>query len=200
MTNFFDLPDVRRRLARAMAVPLPPEHVAARLAELKHTAHTLSAMTCSAGNDPDLCCTLGAWERLQAMGETGFRVHGEPLPPAVIAVASERRIDPHALDMHVEGEHGWEPHDPGYADRVAEAADCLVNGCGLETPDPTRTAVGDLVYLPDRGVPGGDEIYGKPGTIVSIEGDWAMVDRGQWGQIGCPVGELRPLADGPERT
>ncbi len=84
--------------------------------------------TCSAGNRPDLCCTPGAWERLQAMGEGGFRAHGEPLPPAVIDVATEHRIDPHTLDWHVEAVHGWEPHDVGYPDRVVEAATCLASG------------------------------------------------------------------------
>lgn len=94
----------------------------------------MTDLTCSVGNNPALCCTLGAWGRLQAMGEAGFRAHGEPLPQAVIDVAAERGVDPHALDEHVEAVHGWEPHDVGYADRVGEAADCLAapaNGCGL---------------------------------------------------------------------
>lgn len=88
----------------------------------------MNDQTCSAGNQPALCCTPGAWERLQAMGEAGFRAYGEPLPQAVIDVAGEHRIDPHALDSHVEGVHGWEPHDTGYPGRVGEAADCLANG------------------------------------------------------------------------
>lgn len=78
--------------------------------------------------DPALCCLPGAWDRMAAMGEHGFRHHGEPLPEAVINVAAERGIEPHALDRHVEAVHGWEPHDPGYGDHVVVAAECLAGG------------------------------------------------------------------------
>lgn len=83
----------------------------------------------------DLCCLPGAWQRVQAMGEVGFRYH-VPLPEAVIEVAAATGVDPHELDWHVEAEHGWEPHDPGYADRVAEAAVCIQEGspCGTAGP------------------------------------------------------------------
>ena len=83
---------------------------------------------CSAGNDPALCCTPGAWERLQAMGESGIRAHGEPLPPVVVEVAAANGLDPHALGHHVEAEHGWEPHDAGYGTAVSAAAFCLMSG------------------------------------------------------------------------
>lgn len=83
---------------------------------------------CSAGNDPALCCTPGAWERLGAMGEGGFRAYGEPLPPEVVEVAAANGLDPHGLASHVEGDHGWEPHDSGYAVAVSGAAFCLASG------------------------------------------------------------------------
>ncbi len=88
---------------------------------------TPATILCSAGNDPALCCTPGAWERLQAMGEAGIRVHGEPLPPVVVEVAG-RDLDPHVLAEHVEGEHGWEPHDAGYDMAVSAAAFCVMSG------------------------------------------------------------------------
>jgi len=92
----------------------------------------MSAGTCSGGSDPTLCCIPGAWGRMQALGEIGFRTHGEPLPDEVIDTAAERGIDPHALDWHVEAIHGWEPHDVGYRRAVGIAADCLAAG-GCET-------------------------------------------------------------------
>jgi hypothetical protein len=64
--------------------------------------------------------------------------------------------------------------------------------------------VGDLVYLPnrfDQQHPGYDvacAITRPPGRIVSIEGGWAMVDRGEWGQFGCPVDELTPTSKGED--
>jgi hypothetical protein len=85
-------------------------------------------VTCPAGNDPALCCTPGAWGRLQAMGEVGFRAHGEPLPPEVVEVASANGLDPHTLAWHVEAEHGWEPHDEGYTIAVSAAAFCVKSG------------------------------------------------------------------------
>jgi hypothetical protein len=89
---------------------------------------TTAAVRCSAGNDSALCCTPGVWGRLQAMGEAGLRALGEPLPDAVMDVAASRGLDPHELDHHVEGEHGWEPHDTGYATAVSAAAFCLASG------------------------------------------------------------------------
>lgn len=80
------------------------------------------------GSDPTLCCLPGAWQRMQALGESGFRAYGEPLPVDVIDVAAARGGEPHALDWHVEAVHGWEPHDTGYRERVGEAADCLLAG------------------------------------------------------------------------
>jgi hypothetical protein len=87
----------------------------------------VSAAGCVAA-DPALCCLPGAWERMAAMGEHGFRAYGEPLPEAVIEVAAVRGIEPHALDWHVEAIHGWEPHDVGYRDHVGAAAECLASG------------------------------------------------------------------------
>lgn len=85
---------------------------------------------CSAGNYADTCCLPGSWDRITLGGLYG---QGEPLPPAVADVAAERGIDPHTLDSHVEGKHGWEPHNAGYAEAVRAAADCVVRGnCGTE--------------------------------------------------------------------
>lgn len=90
----------------------------------------VSAVHCSAGNDPARCCVGDPWAGLD---ETSARHFGEPLPPDVIQVAAERGIDPHELDHHVEAVHGWEPHDTGYANQVANAADCMASG-GCEDP------------------------------------------------------------------
>ncbi|HEX6869939.1 MAG TPA: hypothetical protein VF163_02480 [Micromonosporaceae bacterium] len=49
--------------------------------------------------------------------------------------------------------------------------------------------VGVEVLLPDRYA---SEIRAEPGVVVSVEGDWAMVDRGRWGQFGLLVADLRP--------
>jgi hypothetical protein len=63
-----------------------------------------------------------------------------------------------------------------------------------------RPGVGDRVYLPKRGIPGpvGDAITGTPGRVDSIDDGWAMVDRGDWGQFGCPLDDLSPADDYPE--
>lgn len=56
--------------------------------------------------------------------------------------------------------------------------------------------VGDLVFLPNRLAPdhpghaSAAEIFADPGRVVSIDDGWAMVDRGSWGQFGCPIGDL----------
>lgn len=76
---------------------------------------------CSAGNDPARCCVGDPWADFSPYDV-------EPLPSAVIRVAAQRGVDPHALDQHVEAIHGWEPHDAGYGDHVAAAADCLLAG------------------------------------------------------------------------
>jgi hypothetical protein len=85
-------------------------------------------VTCPAGNDPALCCTPGAWGRLQAMGEVGFRAHGEPLPPEVVEVASREWSRSAHPRVPVEAEHGWEPHDEGYTIAVSAAAFCVKSG------------------------------------------------------------------------
>ncbi len=88
---------------------------------------------CTAGN-PELCCQPGAWQRMTAMGEHGFRTYGEPLPEAVIDLAASHRIDPHALDWHVEAVHGWEPHDADYRTHVTAAVACLLDGGCEQAP------------------------------------------------------------------
>jgi hypothetical protein len=80
------------------------------------------------GGDPALCCQPGAWDRMGAMGEHGFRAHGEPLPPEVADIAAAEGVDPHDLDHHVEAIHGWEPHDEGYGAAVAASVECVKNG------------------------------------------------------------------------
>lgn len=85
-------------------------------------------MTCPAGNDPALCCTPGTDERLREMGEGALHAVGLPLPPVVVEVASANGLGPHALANHVEAEHGWEPHDTGYATAVSGAVFCLMSG------------------------------------------------------------------------
>lgn len=83
------------------------------------------AERCAGGADPAHCCVGDPWADLDI---AYVRTYGEPLPPAVITVAAERGVEPHALDHHVEGIHGVEPHDLGYADAVSQAADCLLRG------------------------------------------------------------------------
>jgi hypothetical protein len=66
--------------------------------------------------------------RARALAEWGdaldILLHGEPRPVEITAVASVLGMDPEALWDHVEGEHGWEPHDEGYEDAVWDAAAC----------------------------------------------------------------------------
>jgi hypothetical protein len=82
-------------------------------------------VTGGAGTGAARCCVGDPWADLDI---AYVRTYGEPLPPAVIAVAAECGADPHALDWHVEAVHGWEPHNTGYAEAVAAAADCLAGG------------------------------------------------------------------------
>lgn len=76
---------------------------------------------CAAGADPTRCCVGDPWADMNVYCD-------DPLQPDVIRVAAERGVEPHALDHHVEGVHGWEPHDLGYADAVVKAAECLQSG------------------------------------------------------------------------
>lgn len=82
---------------------------------------------CTAGNDPARCCVGDPWSDISPHGQ-------EPLDPAVIAVAATSGIDPHTLDYHVTGVHGWESHDIGYAAAVAAAAGCIGAGGCLNPP------------------------------------------------------------------
>ncbi len=86
---------------------------------------------CSAGRPPEVCCVGQPWEA----PNLGLQIRnwGEPLYPEVIDAAVRHRLDPHALDRHVEAVHGWEPHDAGYAEAVELAAQCLLSG-GCERP------------------------------------------------------------------
>ncbi len=65
---------------------------------------------------------------MQAMGIAAWYTLGEPLPKEIIDVAAGLGVEPHALDHHVEGVHGVEPHDRGYRDAVELAARCLLDG------------------------------------------------------------------------
>ncbi len=38
----------------------------------------------------------------------------------------------------------------------------------------------------------GKAISGTPGRIVAVHDDWALVDRGEWGQFGCALEDLLP--------
>jgi hypothetical protein len=64
----------------------------------------------------------------------------------------------------------------------------------------SRITVGELVFVPNLlppdhpGYASAAEVYRYPGRVVSVEDDWAMVDLGHWGQVGRPVGQLRPAA------
>lgn len=86
------------------------------------TTETTTPVTrCKAGNDPARCCVGNPWD-------THTMHEPEPLDEAVIAVAAERDVDPHALDDHVTAVHGWEPHDVGFDQAVTIAAYCLIRG------------------------------------------------------------------------
>lgn len=78
---------------------------------------------CSANRQPDRCCVgHPSWDAATVM------TYGEPLPQEVIDTATETGIEPHRLASHVEGDHGWESQDAGYAEAVRKAADCLFSG------------------------------------------------------------------------
>jgi hypothetical protein len=85
---------------------------------------------CSRGLPPSVCCVGEPWEN----PDLGMQIMhwGEPLYPSVIETAARTGLDPHDLAGHVEGDHGWEPHDAGYGKAVEDAARCLLAGatCG----------------------------------------------------------------------
>jgi hypothetical protein len=56
----------------------------------------------------------------------------------------------------------------------------------------TMIKVGGMAWLPSRFAHGGHTaLIDEPGRVVSIDDTgWAIVDRGRWGQIGCPVEDL----------
>lgn len=90
---------------------------------------------CSAGRPPLVCCVGHPWDNAGIVPQV--RQWGEPLPQEVIDTAVKHGLDPHALDWHVDAVHGWEPHDKGYADAVAEVARCLLAG-GCHRPAAAR--------------------------------------------------------------
>jgi hypothetical protein len=49
---------------------------------------------------------------------------GGGCPPQVAAVAAVLSMDADKLWDHVEGCHGWEPHDQGYEEAAWAAAEC----------------------------------------------------------------------------
>jgi hypothetical protein len=80
---------------------------------------------CSAGLVKAYCCDVDAWDRV--LKDIYILIwHGEPLPAVVARVAKAYQVDPHHLDFHVEGVHGWEPHDVNYGQRVEQAAACML--------------------------------------------------------------------------
>lgn len=85
---------------------------------------------CSRSRPPSLCCVGTPWDTPNIAEQ--IRDWGEPLYPSVIESAARTGLDPHDLDGHVEGVHGWEPHDVGYDKAVEDAAQCLLAGstCG----------------------------------------------------------------------
>jgi hypothetical protein len=81
---------------------------------------------CSQGNVPERCCVGDPWGTFDPYRDA------EPLHPYTIQIASQTGVDPHDLDWHIEAEHGWEAHNPGYEGTVVWAAGCLLNGgCDL---------------------------------------------------------------------
>ncbi len=84
---------------------------------------------CAAGNVATQCC-VGDPQALLTDDDT--TAPGQPLPAAVIAVAAKRGVGPHALAFHVMTVHEWQPHQPGFAGAVAEAAACIqMGGCEM---------------------------------------------------------------------
>jgi hypothetical protein len=68
-----------------------------------------------------------AYEAAKARAEADWQ-DGQPFP-VVVAVAEVCGLGVRDLDMHVEGLHGWEPHDSGYEDAVWVAAQCRADSC-----------------------------------------------------------------------
>lgn len=85
---------------------------------------------CSRGRPPSVCCVGEPWDSTNIAEQIMY--WGEPLYPSVIEVAARAGLDPHELAGHVEGEHGWEPHNVGYDKAVEQAAACMLAGakCG----------------------------------------------------------------------
>ncbi len=106
----------RERGAKASAVAAPP------------------VVRCVAGSEAARCCVGDPWADVTEMS---LYVFGEPLPAAVIRAAAEQGVEPHALDQHVEGVHGVEPHNDGYAEAVISAARCVkAGGCDHQWTPP----------------------------------------------------------------
>jgi len=61
---------------------------------------------------------------------------GDCPPPPVTAVAVVLGLDPDTLWTHVEGIHGWEPHDEGYEAAVWAAAACTDHNAEFTEKQP----------------------------------------------------------------
>jgi hypothetical protein len=99
-------------------IPLPADVQAE--AKQAATVPDREGMWCVCGGQVDVFA-FGFRCRLCGSGD-------EPYPTVVLDVAKRRGLEVRALDWHVEAEHGWEPHDVGYADAVEAAAQCMAAG------------------------------------------------------------------------
>lgn len=89
---------------------------------------------CPRGGRPvSFCCVGTPWDSPNIAEQILY--WGDPLYPSVIEVAARTGLDPHDLAGHVEGEHGWEPHNVGYDEAVEQAATCMLNGSRCEDDD-----------------------------------------------------------------
>lgn len=88
--------------------------------------YTRGQYTCST---PAEYCRAGTPWISDDLGKQ-IMVYGEPLPQIVIDTAAKYELNPHGLDWHVEGMHGWEPHDQGYDLAVEQSAQCIISQKG----------------------------------------------------------------------
>jgi hypothetical protein len=115
-----------------------------------------------------------------------------------------RDNDPEAASAAVTEATGtgwdWQNEAGGIAWHLLEEAWARRDCEAMHEDETGVPKVGDMVWLPDRfkDFNGVTEIAAEPGKVVSIVPDeaaeggyWAMVDRGQWGQFGCTLTDLR---------